>query len=647
MKKNLTWLLCGIFYITQVWAQDAVPAIEFTGCFLEDCTPFANDASLQYAYLTVPEDYSRPEGRSLRLAVMVIKSSSGNSLPDPIIYLRGGPGYTVFLKDLINMFLTHPLRQNRDIIILDFRGIGLSEPAFVPEHQTNLVNLILSDLTPEKATEKHLIHLEESFGTLLDKGVNLNMYNSAAVVKDLELLRKSMGIDQWNLWGISYGTRVAQTYMRDFPQAVRCAIMDSPVPMGYPSTGEEIVLYRNSLNRFFASCNDNPGCNSAFPELEKRFYSAMESLKSNPVVFPYYNAPGGTACLNFQDVHLIFQQLLYEPRFYPLIPWLVKAVEDRNTMVFKNLFQLMESEFYTYSEVMYLTVMKYDGGLSMNDYKIPVDDPLRNALNYFDNRDHMLQRIDYMIQDTLEALPVISNIPSLILAGSIDPVTPPAYAQILQKSFTQSYLFEFPGRGHGLTRNTDCAKKMAVDFVNNPAVIPDSECITTTAASAISWVNGIYQNARMVSLTNQLLVQKQWIHMAGAALLLISFLISTGVVMISFFHKKDIHAVTQLRNRNLITSLTTMVSLFFIAGVVWFIIKTVNTSGPLLIAGLSGDAAPLFFVSIIVLAGTILSWFMYFRSLRQSSAGGKIIYGLMNLSLLWVCVLIIQFQLFP
>jgi pimeloyl-ACP methyl ester carboxylesterase len=521
MKKKIPFLLMGIFSFMHLVAQDSVPAFEYTDCFLEDCPP--DDTRIQYAYLTVPEDYSQPEGRKLRLAVMMLKSLSENPQSDPIIYLRGGPGYTVFLKEMIDMFRTHPLRQNRDIILLEFRGIGLSEPSFAPEFQKKLVDLFFLDLTPEKATEIHVTSLEKTLRNLIDSGINLNMYNSAMVVKDLEMLRKALDIQHWNLWGISYGTRVAQTYLRDYPQAVRCAIMDSPVPMGYPNAGEEVKLYRNSLEKFFKACSENPGCNSAFPDLERRFYNTMETLKINPLEFSFENASEGVVYLNFQDMHLIIQQLLYEPKYYPLIPWLIKAVENRNTLIFKNLVEQLENNFYIYSDAMYVTVLKYDEGLLINKFKTNPDDPLHNALNHYENKDHMLRRMDFIIPDLREALPVVSEIPSLILAGSIDPVTPPAYAHILQKSLTESFLFEFPGRGHGVTRNTDCAKRIAFDFLNKPTVLPDGECIAALNVLPVQWEPIMYQNAHISILASHLLIQKNWIHITGIILLLMSF----------------------------------------------------------------------------------------------------------------------------
>jgi pimeloyl-ACP methyl ester carboxylesterase len=623
------------------------PALEFTDCFLEDCGSFFDDSRIQYAYLTIPEDYEYPEGRKLRLAVIIIKASGEKPEADPLIYLHGGPGAKAILNGRINAFRAHPFGENRDIILTDFRGIGLSEPAFCPEIQEEIGKVVILNLTPAEATDKTIKIFEECFDRLRSEGINLNMYNTAMVVKDLEMLRIAMGVHQWYLWGISYGTRVAQTYLRDFPEAVRCVIMDSPVPMGYPATGEETKSYQRSLNAFFDACKENPECIKAFPELEERFYRAMVSLKENPAVFYYEKAPDGLAALNFHDMHLIIQQLLYMPEFYPSIPWLIKGIEQRDVEIFKNMIPEFESKVYNMSDAMYVTVLKYDNGLILSDFESSPTDPLHHALNYFDNVIHMVKRIDFITQDTLETQAVISDIPSLILSGSIDPITPPFYAQVLKESLRQSFLFEFTGRGHELTLDTDCAKNIAKDFLNNPYSEPEVDCITEMEANPIQWVTKLYYNPRIAAFAHKMLVQKKWNLVVGPVILFLSFIVSIIAALINLFRKKKKPTIPQIRNRNIIARLSALVSIFLIAGLGWFIMKTGNEHGPLLLMGLIKEATPVFYLSFFVLAGTVLSWVWYIRALKHSSTGGKILYGLMNVSLLWFSVLIFQFQLFP
>jgi pimeloyl-ACP methyl ester carboxylesterase len=250
MKETLLYILLAVFSTLQISAEVFKPVLEFSDCFLENCQSFKDDPKIQFAFLTVPEDHENPDGRLLKLAIVFIKSANGNPESDPVIHLSGGPGGKSISIDRINAFKNHPFSQNRDLIFIDFRGIGFSAPMFCPELQEEILQVTSLNLLPYEATERTIKHYSDCFVKLNAEGINLSKYNSAAVVKDLEMLRIALDIEQWNLWGISYGTRVAQTYMRDFPESVRCVIMDSPVPMGYAMWGEQTRTYQRSLTAF-------------------------------------------------------------------------------------------------------------------------------------------------------------------------------------------------------------------------------------------------------------------------------------------------------------------------------------------------------------------------------------------------------------
>lgn len=647
MKKILLYLFTAILYTWPAFTQDSNSVLEFTSCFLVDCKPFQDDPRIEYAYLTVPENHDNPDGRNLRLAVIIIKASNGNPEDDPVIHLTGGPGGKALYNEKIELFRNHPFGQNRDIIMIDFRGIGLSEPEFCPELQDELGLVMLSDLTPTEATESTKRLFEKCFDSLKDRGLNLNMYNSATVVRDLEILRSALGIEKWNLWGISYGTRVAQTYMRDFPEAIRSAILDSPVPMGYPFWGEQVVSYRNSLNTFFAACKKNQEANIAFPNLEEIFYQVVGALKEDPLAIKSDVALGGYGYLNFQDMHLIIQQMLYNTKYYQAIPWLIKAIQNRDTNVFKNLIPIMGENTLVQSDAMLDIVVKYDNGLILNDYETDPADPLHNSLNYFDNIVQIVNNIDFITPDTIEILPVVSNIPSLILVGSIDPITRPEHARFLKKSLQRSYLFEFPGNGHGLTRTSDCAKGIGLNFLNNPDRIPDSNCLKGMEVDPINWITKINYNPRIYTLVSKMLFEKQWYLIMGALILFMGLLASVMAGLINYFSKNKKSFLPKVRSRNIIIRLSALAAVMLLGGLVWFVWLTGGNHGPLALFGIVKEAKFVLYLSFAVLVGTFLSLIWIIKTVRNTSTGGKILYILLGFSLLWCSVLIFQYQLFP
>jgi len=647
MKKPLLYILLALFSFLPISAQNLKPVIEYTDCFLEDCQSLKDDPRIQFGYLTVPEDHDSPDGRLLKLAFVLIKSANANPEPDPIMHLTGGPGGKALTSAKINDFKNHPFSQNRDILLMDFRGIGFSEPAFCTELQEAMLQIIAEDLTPAEATANTLKQFSDCYDKLKAEGINLSKYNSAEVVKDLEMLRIALGIEQWNLWGISYGTRLDQTYMRDYPESIRCVILDSSVPMGYPDWGDEVAKYRRALQSFFTACKENPACNSAFPDLEKRFYKAMNALKDRPLSVKFKNGPDGSACFNFQDMHLAVEQLFYFPEYYPVIPWLIKGIEERNTEIFKNLLPKFESQIYGASDLMLVTVVKYDNGLILSDFHTEPNDPLHDALNYIDNEMLMVKKIDFIRQDSLETLPVVSGIPSLILAGSMDPITPPVNGQLVKKSLANSFLFEFPGRGHGLTRDTECAKSIAVHFLNDPHSAPESDCVGKLEANPINWVPKMYYNPRVATLAQQMLMEKRWYLLGGVALLVLSFILSMGAALINLFKKNKNNSNPPARIRNWVLRITALLAVLLFSGLIWLMVKTENDHGSLVLVGLVNEAKALVYLSFFVLAGALFSLFYTIRALKGSSLGGVILSLVLCASLVWCSVLIIHFQLFP
>ena len=326
---------------------------------------------------------------------------------------------------------------------------------------------------------------------------------------------------------------------------------------------------------------------------------------------------------------------------------MIKGIEERNTEIFKNLLPKFEHRIYGTSDLMFITVLKYDNGLILSDFQTGPNDRLHEALNYFDNVILMLEQIDFIRQDSLETRPVVSEIPSLILAGSVDPITPPVNAQLLKKSLPNSFLFEFPGRGHGLTLNTECAKSIAYDFLNDPLATPGSDCIEKMEANPINWVTKMYYNPRVATMGQQMLMEKRWYLLGGVALLVLSFIISMVSALINLFKRTSDQSKPPVRIRNIVTRITALLALLLLSGLILLIVKTGNNHGSLVLVGLVNEARAVVYLSFFVLAGTIFSMFYTIQALKRSTLGGKILYLFLCASLVWCSVLILHFQLFP
>jgi pimeloyl-ACP methyl ester carboxylesterase len=449
-------------------------------------------------YLTVLEDRGQPDGPTLRLHVGIFRSQSDDPAPDPIVYLEGGPGgnalepAALVFNQRFAQFL-----ENRDFIMVDQRGTGLSEPALDCPEYTELGNDLLDDdIEAEAALELALEAIETCRARLEEEGVNLAAYTSAANAADLEELRLALGYEQWNVYGISYGTRLAQTLMRDYPEGIRSVVLDSVYPL-------QLDLYESvpanawrAYEVLFAGCAADEACNAAYPDLETVLFETAEELNANPVMIEITNPLTGEtfdALLNGDSLVGFLFPSLYAAEIIPLLP---KIIYDASTGNFDTLAQiqgafLANSDFVSLG--MQLAVQCAE--------EIPFSDPevvagaaaevpeLEGLITSSPNLGSGLFTICQAwnpdaAPDASENEAVASDIPTLVMAGEYDPITPPAWSQLVTADLSNSYYVEFPGLGHGVSISGECPAAIMLAFIEEPTSEPDSACIAELAGPA-------------------------------------------------------------------------------------------------------------------------------------------------------------------
>lgn len=214
--------------------------------------------------LKVPENYDKP-GRVVELAVMIVKARRNMDPKNPVLFLNGGPGQTSlsFAETLVTNPLINDVVVDRDWVFFDQRGTGRSIPRLCPDPD-------------EQGNPFDLIKCRDD---LIKQGIDLSEYNSARISSDMEALRKALDMNQWNLWGISYGSRLAITMARYYPSSVRSIVHDAP---GLPG-GQELVDDARgtevALNKLFSKCAADAACSSKFPQLRSRFSEALPRLR--------------------------------------------------------------------------------------------------------------------------------------------------------------------------------------------------------------------------------------------------------------------------------------------------------------------------------------------------------------------------------
>lgn len=255
------------------------------GEFAEGACPFEvpSGVNVTCGMLSVPENRQMDTGTTIGLAIAIIGARSASPLPDPIFYLEGGPGGSALAG--IDSWYNSPYGDQRDIILLEQRGTGFSEPSLN---------------CPEMDTDDSLDAVEACRDRLQAEGVDLTAYNSRENAADVEALRLALGYDQINLYSISYGTRLALTVMRDYPAGIRSVVLDSVYPpnidTNYNVTSDTFQL----VSMMFEDCAAQPDCAAAFPDLEARFYDQLNAIADAPPQVT--NADGETVELYPEDV---------------------------------------------------------------------------------------------------------------------------------------------------------------------------------------------------------------------------------------------------------------------------------------------------------------------------------------------------------
>ncbi len=436
--------LSRIGWAVLVWlvsTRGAGAAIETEACRLS--SRWLTTVSAQCGTLTVPEDPANPEGRQIKLFVARIPALSGTPQSDPLLLISGGPGQATTDLYLALRVAFEPIRRDREIILLDQRGTGRSA-------RLSCAAADVQDL--DTATLEELAALVTDCVTALD--ADPRYYTTSVAVGDLERLRLSLELAAWNIYGISYGTRVAQHYLRRYPEHTRAVILDGIVPAEL-ALGPAIARNaQDALEKIFARCSSDSLCAQRFPALSERLTTLLARLVEQPlavVMSDPLTGEAGTRTLSDRHLQAVIRLMSYAPLTSALLPLLVSEAHDGN-----------------YAP---LTAQAY---MMIDELERSISFPMHNSVvctedvPFYQDADLLGLTDTYLGNTIIDALltvcsvwpvgvldsdlkaPLLSDRPVLLLSGEADPVTPPAYgARVLENLGNARHLIG-PGQGHGL-----------------------------------------------------------------------------------------------------------------------------------------------------------------------------------------------------
>jgi pimeloyl-ACP methyl ester carboxylesterase len=464
-------------------ARTPTPSVEPSGptIILESCHLSAPGLSTRLpaecGTLTVYEDRAAQSGRQISLRVAVIPAISRNPAPDPLFYITGGPG-GASTQDFIQFaWVFERINEERDIVLVDQRGTGQSHPLdcpALPEKDT-------ASLSDDDALEQSVAHCLEQLDA------NLDLYKTSIAMDDLDEVRAALGYEKINLYGVSYGTRAALTYLRQHEDRVRAMILDGVLPQDEPLGASIASDAQHALDLIFDRCAADSTCVQAFPDLRQEFWALVESLEQEPVqvTIPHPATDKPTEAV-FTPAALATTVRLfsYSQETVALLPLLIHTAQtsgDLSRLAAQYLIVSQELED-TISEGMHHSVIcaedvpfYYDAGEFAGDQDA-------EAQSYLGETYLELEKICALwpvtgVPADFKA-PVSSDVPVLLLSGEADPVTPASNGDHAAETLSNSLRLVAPGQGHGIIMR-GCVPRIATDFIELGTVQElDTSCIS-------------------------------------------------------------------------------------------------------------------------------------------------------------------------
>jgi pimeloyl-ACP methyl ester carboxylesterase len=238
--------------------------------------------------LHVPEDRAHPAGRAESLAVAIFKPNGTAPGSDPVIYLSGGPGGRAVgdFGPIITLANRRILYGNRELILIDQRGTGYSQPSLQCDEVVQLqFQYTNQNLTPADQVRVQNDALRACHERLTKQGIDLSAYTSFTNAADIHDLITALGLQQADLYGVSYGTRLALEVMRAFPQHIRSVVLDSVFPPQVDSFTADPAAFTRIYTVLFQGCAASATCNSAHPNLQAQFNQVVQQLNAQPATF--------------------------------------------------------------------------------------------------------------------------------------------------------------------------------------------------------------------------------------------------------------------------------------------------------------------------------------------------------------------------
>ncbi|WP_375335709.1 alpha/beta hydrolase [Shewanella sp. VB17] len=464
-----TWVISGLMISLATFADDttlrSLKQSEQKHCYLEGLSE-----QLTCGFITVPENANRPQAKQIQIHYAVLPSIKNSNHDDAFLAIAGGPGQSAIDNAAFFNSTFSKIRQNRDILLIDQRGTGRS----------NALNCEVDNTESTLAANEADFDITKETQTCLDNlaDSDVTQYGSLNALQDFEAVRQHLGYQKLHVYGISYGTRMAQLYMRHYPKVLSTVTLDGVVPMKRSVLDIDNAISR-AIKLLIEDCTNNNLCNARYANIEAELHAIDDILALAPVI-KQISDPLTSEATQLTMTRAKFtgaiRMALYVPNIRALIPHAIHQAANGN-----------------YLPILGLQALNLDStgiAMGMNTSVVCGEDwqPLTPSQRDEANKTYFGQEMIASFEQSCSvwnmpavderfSAPVSSHIPTLLLSGRLDPATPPSWGEIVMEKLTNAKHFIAPYATHGVAGQS-CGNDIIAQLVDTGSVSElDSKCL--------------------------------------------------------------------------------------------------------------------------------------------------------------------------
>jgi pimeloyl-ACP methyl ester carboxylesterase len=434
------------------------------------------------ANFPVPENRADPHSRTIQLKLAVLRSSAQVASKDMLVFLVGGPGQAATDSASQIAVMLQPLLAHRDVLLLDQRGTGGSNALTCKDSGDTTKPDDDSTFDAAKMRAAAADCLKQ-----LSDHADPRYYTTTIAAQDLEDVRKALGSPQFDLLGVSYGTRMAQQYLMRYPDAVRSMLLDSTVPNSL-ALGEDFARnLDDALKAQFARCTAQPACKKQFGDPDQTLYQLRDALRANPHEVSFRDPQSYRTVkrvLNENALASVVRMFAYTPATAALLPLSIDAAAHGDVGPLLGQAKILSGDLAELmgSGMQYSVICSEDADLLTPR---PQDADIILGTHMIDALGAVCSAWPKGTRPADFHQPLKTDKPVLLLAGQYDPVTPPRYADEVAKGLQNARVLVFKGQAHGVMA-VGCAPQLVQHFIEklDPKTL-DASCLDRLQATPI------------------------------------------------------------------------------------------------------------------------------------------------------------------